>query len=450
MIAGQTVGAARAPEEGPVTRRLSLAGLLVAAALLAACGGGGEAPSNTATSTASQPAPTGTTVVRATRTPRPATPTPIPATATPATPSPVALPTLPEELSQYAAAIGRYLTATEAPAACPDQLLDAWTIPISPAARCALGDTDADGQDELVLVLAGPLRQEVPVMVAVLDKLAGSWGVAFQSPSTEEGGGFLVSVPSGNLDDILWVVQDVNAVPGAEIIYRPEYCGAHTCYTTVEVYGWAGSTYADLTDGDISISYADTALDDRDGDGVLEIILHGGSIGSVGAGPTRTRTEVYSWDGQQYVLAQVTLDPSEWLYHNVLDADDAFAAGDLNLALELYTRALEDQSLLEAKENERGEMDPYLHFRIAITYMAQGGAAAEAAQSLDAAVNSNPGSLHGEMARAFRDAWLPARDATAACLAANDYVQVNLQAFQEFWYFGYGNREFSPQGLCPF
>jgi len=433
-----------------VTLRLSLAGLLVAATLLAACGGGGEAPSPTATTTASELTPTGTPIARATRTPRPATPTPIPATATPATPSPVALPALPEELSQYAAAVARYLTATGAPAACPDELLDAWAIPVSPAARCAPADTDADGEDELVLVLAAPLQQETPVSVAILDRSAGSWGVAFQSPGEAEGGGFLFSLGGGSLDEILMAVRDINAVPGAEIVYRVESCGAHTCYTTVEVYGWSGTTYADLTDGEITISYADVALEDTDGNGDTEIIMHGGSIGSVGAGPTRTRTEVYGWDGQQYALAQVTYDPSEFLYHNVLDADNAFAAGDFALALSLYTRALEDHSLLEWKENERGEMDPYLHFRTAITYMALGGAEAEAAQSLDAAVSSNPGSLHGEMARAFRDAWLPAGDATAGCLAANDYVQANLQAFEEFWYFGYGNREFSPQGLCPF
>jgi len=57
--------------------------------------------------------------------------------------------------------------------------------------------------------------------------------------------------------------------------------------------------------------------------------------------------------------------------------------------------------------------------------------------------------LHGEMARAFRDSWLPSGDTTAGCLAADNYVQANLDAFEEFWYFGYGNREFLPQRLCP-
>jgi hypothetical protein len=435
-----------------------LAGVLLAAALAPACGGGGEeTPSPTATSTASSAAPTGTPAARATRTPSAgatrtpsaATATAVPATATPIAPSPVAVPGLPEDLSQYATAIAQYLTATNAPVACPNALLDAWAIPVSPAARCAVGDTDADGQSEIILVLAVSQGFDAAVTVAVLDKSAGSWGVAFQSPSTEEGGGFLVSVPSGNLDDILWAVQNVNGLPGAEIVYRPEYCGAHTCYTTVEVYGWNGATYADLTDGEITISYADTALEDTDLDGDLEIILNGGSIGSVGAGPTRTRTELYGWNGRQYVLAQTILDPSEFLYHNVLDADDAFFAGDLVLALDRYTRALEDLSLLQWKENERGEMDPYLHFRIAITYMALGGASAEAAQSVEAAINSYPGSLHGEMARGFRDAWQPAGDTTAGCRAADAYVQANLDAFQEFWYFGYGNREFDPGRMCP-
>lgn len=430
-------------------RFVLLVGLLLAVTLAAACGGGeNETPSPTATATASRTAPTRTPGVGVTRTPAAATSTAVPATATPVSPSPIAVPGTPEALSQYAAAIAQYLTATNAPVACPNALLDAWAMPVSPAARCAVADTDADGQPELVLLLAVPRGFDFAVTVAVLDKSAGSWGVAFQSPSTEEGGGFLVSVPSGSLDEVLWAVQDVNGLPGAEIVYRPEYCGAHTCYTNVEVSGWTGAAYADLTDGDISISYASTALEDTDLDGDLEIILHGGSIGSVGAGPTRTRTEIYAWNGRQYVLAQTILDPSEFLYHNVLDGDDAFAAGDLVLALDWYTRALQDSSLLQWKDNERAEMDPYLHFRITLTYMALGGASAEAAQSLEAAINSYPGSLHGEMARAFRDAWQPAGDTTAGCRAANAYVQANLEAFQEFWYFGYGNRDFDPGRMC--
>jgi hypothetical protein len=156
---------------------------------------------------------------------------------------------------------------------------------------------------------------------------------------------------------------------------------------------------------------------------------------------------VYGWDGRQYVLAEVADDPSEFLYHLVLDADEAFLNGDLGPVLKLYRRALEDRSLVEWKENERAEIDPYLHFRIALTYMAL-GRPVEAAQSLDAAADNYPGSLHGEMAHAFRDAWLQAGDAGPGCRAADDYVQANLEAFEEFWYFGYGNPEIDPRRLC--
>lgn len=440
-----------------MAHKLLLMGLVASAVVAVACGGGEEPPPASVTPTASGRTPTGTALAAATGTPAPATPTPVPPTGTPPPPSPVALPALPEELSQYAATIARYLTATGAPPICPGELLDAWAIPISAFARCVAADTDADGQDELILVLTPPLGppaepgllRDTPVTVVILDRLAGSWGVAFQSPSTAEGGGFLVLVPGGNLDEILMAVYNVNAVPGADVVYRVETCGAHTCFTTVEVYGWNGATYVDLTDGEIVISYADVSLEDMDGDGDMEIIMHGGAIGSVGAGPTRTRTEVYGWDGGQYVLAQVTDDASTYLYHSVLDADDALLSGDPALALELYGRALENPSLVEWKQNERAEMVPYLYFRLGLAYMALGGAAVEAGWSLDAAIERVPGSLHGEMARAFRDAWLPTTDTTAGCRAADNYVQANLDAFEEFWYFGYGNREFHPEQLCP-
>ncbi len=437
-----------------MTRPSLLPALVVAAALVSACGGGDEAPPPTGTApttpTTSRPAPTRTPGATVTEAPQPATPTSPPPTATPTTPPSVTIPARPQHLSQYAGAIADYLTAAGAPASCPEDLLDLWAIPISPGARCVTADTDADGQNELVLVLAAEVQQDTPVTLAILDRSAGSWGVAFEPPTSDGGGAFLVSMADGGLDDILMAAYDLNAVPGAEVVYRVETCGAHTCFTTVEVLGWNGSAYVDLTEDEIGISFADIALEDSDGDGAIEIIMHGGAIGSWGAGPTRTRTEVYAWDGGQYALSQVTEDPSDYLYHNVMDADDALLDGDEALALDLYARALSDRSLVEWKENERGEMVPYINFRMALAYMALGGSTAEAAQSLDAAVEANPGSLHGEMARAFRDAWTPMGDVSAGCRATDGYVQANLEAFEEFWYFGYGNPEFMPHRLCPF
>lgn len=442
------------PVKDWMTRLPLLAGLVVAAALASACGGGDEAPPPTGTApttpTASHPATTRTPAATVTRTPQPAAPTSVPPTATPTIPPSVALPVRPQHLSQYAGTIADYLTAAGAPASCPDDLLDLWAIPISPGARCVLADTDADGQDELVLVLATEVQQDTPVTLAILDQSAGSWGVAFQPPITDGGGAFLVSMADSSLDDVLMAAYDLNAAPGAEVVYRLDTCGAHTCFTTVEVVGWNGSAYVDLTADEIGISFADIALEDRDGDGTIEIIMHGGAIGSWGAGPTRTRTEVYAWNGGQYALSEVTEDPSDYLYHNVMDADDALIGGDAALALDLYARALSDRSLVEWKENERAEMVPYIHFRMALAHVALGGSTAEAAQSLDDAVEANPGSLHGEIARAFRDAWTPMGDATAGCQAADSYVQANLEAFEEFWYFGYGNPEFDPDRLCPF
>ena len=94
-------------------------------------------------------------------------------------------------------------------------------------------------------------------------------------------------------------------------------------------------------------------------------------------------------------------------------------------------------------------MDPYIGFRMAVTRLALGEPGAKAVPSLNDAIDISPGSLHGEMARTFRDAWLPAGDTSAGCRAADGYVQANLDAFDEFWYFGYGNPLFELQALCP-
>ena len=177
--------------------------------------------------------------------------------------------------------------------------------------------------------------------------------------------------------------------------------------------------------------------------------MHGGSIGSVGAGPTRTRTDVYRWDGRAWSLAETVNDPSNFLYHAILDADEAFRAGDYAAALELYRSALANTGLDEWKDNERAEMEPYALFRTALGYFALGGSTAEADAQLSRAIDGYPDSPHGRMAAAFRDAWLADGSVSDGCEAALAFITENADDFAWFWDFGYGNPPFDAQALCP-
>ncbi|MEZ4517122.1 MAG: hypothetical protein R3C44_09900 [Chloroflexota bacterium] len=140
-----------------------------------------------------------------------------------------------------------------------------------------------------------------------------------------------------------------------ELVTDAEVCGAHTCYGNFRVVGFAGDIFADLVshepvgEGDagttIVLSTPDTRLVDIDQDGTMDLLVHGGTIGSVGAGIVRPRTEIWSWDGTAVTLADTQLDPTEYRHHVLYEANDLMAGGNFDEALLLYEAAINDGSL---------------------------------------------------------------------------------------------------------
>ena len=78
----------------------------------------------------------------------------------------------------------------------------------------------------------------------------------------------------------------------------------------------------------IEITNAEQTVIDRNGDGLADLVIHGGSFGSIGAGNYRDRTEVWAWDGENITLAEVFWPKSEFRIHVLFDADYAFALED--------------------------------------------------------------------------------------------------------------------------
>jgi len=409
--------------------------LCLCAALVVGCGDG-VAPTPTPTGTVARPTPT--PAVRATATPT-------------VQPTPVAIPAQPDDFAAYPRVIADYLTAAGATALgppCLKALLREWVMPeTDDPSRCVLGNTDSDPAGEIVAIftaapsLPGP---EVRANVVVFDARDGRYDVAFESVSMPEQPAQIMPESAA-----LLAASDINADGLGELVYVTTSCGAHTCFDTVHIFTGTAEGYHSLSGDELAMAFADISLTDRDDDGVQELVMHGGTIGSIGAGPQRSRTEVYDWDGTQYTLVETTYDPSNFLYLRLRDADDAFAAGRYLEAADMYSSALEDTSLDLWNPEERAELDPYALFRIALSLLAAGEAPSEAVAALDRALEGYPGSAHGELARAFRDSYLARADLPAACQAARDYAAANLDRFTILWDYGYANPEFDVVLLCP-
>lgn len=409
--------------------------LCLCAALVVGCGDG-AVPPPTPTATVVPPTPTAT--VRPTATPT-------------VRPTPVAIPAQPDDFAAYPRVIADYLTVAGATAISPPclkDLLREWAMPeTDDASRCVLGNTDSDPAGEIVAVLTAPPLPsgvEVQANVVVFDARNGRYDVAFESASMPEQPALIM--PESR---VLLAASDINADGRGELAYVTTLCGAHTCSDTVHIFTGTADGYHNLSGEGFTMAFADISLTDRDDDGIQELVMHGGLIGSIGAGPQRARTEVYDWDGTRYTLVETTYDPSNFLYLRLRDADDAFAADRYLEATDLYRHALEDASLDLWKPGGRAELDPYALFRIALSLLAGGEAPGEAVAALDRAIEGYPGSAHGELARAFRDSYLARGDLSAACQAARDYAAVNLDRFTTLGDYGYANPEFDVVLLCP-
>ena len=201
---------------------------------------------------------------------------------------------------------------------------------------------------------------------------------------------------------------------------------------------------------------ATVSLQDKDGDGSQEVWLHGGEIGSVGAGAQRTRTEVYAWDGAAYTLKQTILDPTNILYLRVTEADTLFAAGLYDQALAAYQQALNDPTLVAWKAkadmvaDELPELYAYILFRLGLSSIGMSGPTDAGISYIQQADAVYQGYLHGDMAKAFLDNYKTTANVSSACAAVQGFIADNLNLFEAFWDYGYANPTFSAEAVCPF
>lgn len=431
-------------------QRLTLVGLLSALALaLIACAGGEEEGPAT---------PTGTPGATA-------TPAAAASPAATAAPTEVAIPAQPRNFADYPTTIAAYLTEAQGSPSCLSELLRTWDMPeaTTPSPEhCGIGDTDGDGEDEYVVLItdpdsAGSMYAPFSGDVVIFDKQGQRYVPAYQASDT---------LALTMIGPALVGVDDYNGDGLTEAVLTSGDCGAHTCFTDVVMLGWDGSDYVDLFAGSLGVPWTrpdEITFWDIEGDGVQEVYLPAGAIGSIGAGPQRESFLTYAWDGSHYVLAKEELAGYEHLYFAVTEGDEAYAKGHIEEAIANYIRAIEDPTLYDWKEDfgspgGRFELVPYAQFRLYLAQLSTLAAdetvqAQELVDSISGLVNDYPESLHAQAAREFAIAY-PDGEVSAAALATGcaaflPFVEEKGAKFDVIWDYGYANPELVPEELCP-
>ena len=364
----------------------------------------------------------------------PHSPTPIPS------PTVIALPERPQQFGQYASTIVSYLNDTKGDEDALRAVLRDWGA-LRHATDLLRIDVDDDAVGELLLVIVNPSPEygvNAEGDLLVLDHQGKRYQVSYSAA------GDSVLPDPGLLE-----VDDLNQDGYTEIAYSSTSCGAHTCFTKVYIVSSGTGTYEDLTSGGIEMAYVEPYFADWDNDGVLELIMHGGTIGSVGAGPQRERTEVYKWDGATYGLTETVLDYSNYLYFRVLDANQALLEGEFERAATLYREAIDNPRLdTWMDESEREELAAFSRYRLSLTYLMMGEAGlAEAAREELQAVQ--PGNIYAQVVTTLWDAYQAQGDLEAACQEVNDFAHLHPEAVEVLNDYGYSNPTFTTEEVCP-
>ena len=310
-------------------------------------------------------------------------------------------------------------------------------------------DMTGNGKYDLVVSIFDPGSQLIPPggTLLIYTCQEGIYGLSLNQPTPQMQGG-----------PHLWYLQDLDADRRADLVYSLATCGAHTCFEDVKILSWEAGSFKERLEGSSAdLPYPNIDVRDTDGDGIFQLEVTGTGIGSVGAGPQREITWVWTYDPGtgMWDKASESLGTSNYRIHILQDADTAARQGDYQNALVLYQRVVSDPTLQDwvDPEKEQAELGAYARFKMTVLYLILGQEdfASTTFQEMKNAYPSNSlGSAYVELADAFRQAYMQGGIA-AGCEAAKGYAGSHTdQILLPLNSFGYGNPEYTPQDICPF
>jgi hypothetical protein len=232
-----------------------------------------------------------------------------------------------------------------------------------------------------------------------------------------------------------------------------ENCGAHTCFTSIEVLTWTGASFENRLQGsseDLPSPLIEITKNPT------EIVVTGEGVGSVGAGPNRSVERHWLWDEdlQSFIPLEDIRLPSSFRIHVLHDADQALLLGDVEAAIKGYTQVREDDLLLEwvDPERERTNLAAYAGFKLILAHILENDliAAESALEDLQFQYpDGEAGAAFRAMAESFWDEYLLTKEVDASCMTAQAFAEESSANILDVLYFGYANPAYSAEDLCP-
>jgi hypothetical protein len=362
-----------------------------------------------------------------------------------------------------------------------------------------LQDLTGDGIDELVVESYGmagiaAFACDYGKYRMILDYSASSLG-AMSSP-------FIVSVEDLNLDNQSEIVIKMSLSTGANTTIdvlswdgyqfvsnaianrgytsklEPRLANGLYWYYGKEADWWNYNDYPFAMNFNASITVKDT-----DNNGTKEVILNDdGPVHHESVwvhGPWRGQEITFAWDGNAFVLSDYRIDPAEYRFQALQEADRAFMLRDYERALQLYDEVINNTTLKpwspeymaylrdahyaenpssivkpEMTLDEYQQLSAYARYRVMMIQLAQGkqAEALNSYQFLDQIyTEDNPGFFHAEIGRTYWAAVENGNDLIEACQVVTAYMgeHQNLLAALGDAQHGGQSHEYVVEDICP-
>lgn len=267
---------------------------------------------------------------------------------------------------------------------------------------------------------------------------AGTLFVLYQ----KDGGWAVDRLPGDEVEGVaLHDVVELTGEKPVEIVWGASHVGAHTAHYEVFVSQWAPGRFTSLP-GRMQMTTMQLEIDGRD------LVLHGGIIGSVGAGPQRAWTDRYRWTGSEFALADRRYDEGSWGYWRLVDGVTHERFGRAAEAEKAYRDVLDPERVVAPPDaidpSGPGTFEAAVRaaarLRLAALLLGQSGRSSEAGALVEGAAGP-----YADLLRATR----PASSGEAACRLGAAWAAehpVFIDALNGLY--GYANKNWTAENLC--
>jgi hypothetical protein len=250
-------------------------------------------------------------------------------------------------------------------------------------------------------------------------------------------------------------------------------------------YPYQPITFLGVEDEGVYFEPGMVEINDLDGNGTTEIIVHSGiptHHDTFAHGPWRAGKDIFTWNGEDYVLLYSEIDPPVYRFQAVHDADKAALLGKYDEALKLYQETIFSDKLIgwslelylqqkdiaatwyndnptptapPASPEEYNHLAAYAHFRILVLHSLQGNITE--AQTVYDTLHSEfpqgqPGFASALFGQYFWHAFQDTQDVAQACNLALESMGEQTEEII-YWLrdiHGWQAPRYLPIDLCPF